>query len=447
MYQGDIMLVRRDKRHTLFLQGTGSLFFARLAEKLRRAEVKTSKIHLCFGDKIFWRGGNSVNYHGSRNDWPAFLSDYILENGVTDIVLFSDARPYHAAAGKIAKNLGVNVFVFENGYFRPSWITMEQGGVNGRSSFPVDPEDIRELCKQAATSTQDFAGGSPATPMRLYFGDTTYHAINFLFGFTFPQYKGFRPVSALAEAGGWIKKALARPGKMARSRKAVDRLLDSKSQIFFFPLQLEHDFQLKVDSPFDSIFEAAEMVIASFAGNAGDDAVLLVKNHPLDNNTIDREAQITELARRHGVGDRVIFAEIGHNPSILKRSTGMVTINSTLGTAALYHGVPMCVLGDAVYNVKGLIHDGNLDSFWQTPQPFDHEFSLVFRQALIYHCQIDGHYCETSGNAGVFEHCAAKILSTSHAAPRKKARVGAREPARRPNAKVLAELNEKTKSN
>jgi len=259
------MLVRRDSRHVLFLQGTGSLFFAHLSEKLRLVEVETSKIHLCFGDKFFWRGGNSVSFKGSCENWPEFLGNYILENNVTDIVLFSDSRPYHSAAVKIANSLGVNVFVFENGYFRPNWITMELGGVNGRSNFPAEPEKIREICRQAARSTQEFATGSPPTPMWLYFGDTSFHTINLLLRFIYPKYKGFRSVSAPAEALGWIKKALARPGKVARSANVLDRLLESKNSIFFFPLQLEHDFQLKVDSPFDTIRQAADLVMASFA--------------------------------------------------------------------------------------------------------------------------------------------------------------------------------------
>ena len=378
------MLVRRDKRHVLFLQGTGSLFFARLAARLEKVEVETSKIHLCFGDRVFWRGSNSVSYKGRRDDWPEFLSTYILENRVTDIILFSDSRPYHCAAVKVAKPMGVNVFVFENGYVRPDWITMEKDGVNGRSGFPTDPAKIRVLCEQAAGKTQEYSVGSPSTPMRLYFGDTTFHTLNFLFGFVFPQYKGFRTVSALSEARGWIKRAITRASKVARSTKALNQLLESTRTIFFFPLQLEHDFQLKVDSPFNSIEEAADKVIASFAENASANTVLLVKNHPLDNNTINREAQTLKLARKYGVADRVVFIETGHNPTILKRSVGMVTINSTLGTGAMFHGVPMCVLGDAIYNVEGLVHDGDLDSFWQAPCPFDYKFSQVFRDALIY---------------------------------------------------------------
>ena len=417
------MLARCDNRHVLFLQGTGSRFFACLADKLQGLDIETSKIHLCFGDWLFWRRKSKTNcttsYRGTRQNWSTFVQDYILERGVTDIVLFSDSRSYHSVAAKVAKSMGVNVFVFENGYVRPSWITMERDGVNGRSNFPRDRDEIRNLCIEAAKSTVTFPGGSPSDAMKLYFGDTTFHTLNFAFGLTFPNYKGFRDIHALQEARGWITKAIFRRGKVKRSKQALEKLFAGNAPMFFFPLQLEHDYQLKIDSPFDTLEQATNKVIASFAANAPADALLLVKNHPLDNNIIDREVETARLAGKHGIADRIIFIEAGSNPEILKRSRGMVTINSTMGTAALFHKVPMCVLGDAIYNIKGLVHDGGLDSFWQSSEPFDLEFSLIFREALIYFCQIQGHYSETDKDAGVFEHCAAKILTTNANSPHK----------------------------
>lgn len=433
------MLARGNKRHALFLQGTGSTFFAHLAEKLQDFGLKTSKIHLCIGDRVFWRGGNSVSYKGSFSDWQNFLSDYVLEFDVTDIILFSDSRPYHVVAVNVAKSLGVNVFVFENGYVRPNWITMEVDGVNGRSKFPSEPHQILKLCEQAARSTVEFAGGSPSKPLQLYFGDTTFHALNFAFKFVFPRYEGFRKIPALREAGGWIKKAFVRPWKVKRSQQALEKLFSGAGPVFFFPLQLEHDYQLKVDSPYETIEQASNEVIASFARHAPETARLLVKNHPLDNNTINREAQTLRLARKHAIQDRVVFVEVGHNPYILKRSAGMVTINSTMGTAALYHKVPMCVLGEAIYKVDGLVHQGGLDSFWQAPDELDNQFSLIFREALIYYCQVQGHFSESNIESGVFEHCVTKILGIGDALPCKS---NESSDAERPSV-LLGETHEK----
>ena len=411
------MLARSDKRHVLFLQGIGSLFFARLARKLRALDVKTSKIHLCFGDMVFWRGGNTSSYRGSLKDWPHHISAFLATEKITDIVLFSDSRPYHVVATRIAKAMGVNVFVFEHGYLRPTWITMEQGGVNGRSGFPSKLPEIYKLADKALQTHTEYAGNSKARSKWLYFGDTVYHMINFVTRFIFPRYKRFRNVKTLSEGRGWILRFFQRPGKKKRSKKAFDQLVASHSPFFFFPLQLEQDYQLTVDSPFETMGQAMEKVFASFAKHAPVDAKLLVKNHPLDNNVINREAQTRQLAEKYNIGNRVVFIETGHNPTILTMTDGMVTINSTMGTSALFHQTPMCVLGDAVYKIDKLVHQHGLDTFWNTPQRPDKEVSEAFQQALKGFCQIQGHFGERNLDAGVFEHCVARMLATDFHMP------------------------------
>jgi len=95
----------------------------------------------------------------------------------------------------------------------------------------------------------------------------------------------------------------------------------------------------------------------------------------------------------------------------------MVTINSTMGTSALFHKVPICVLGTAVYKVDGLAHKGALDSFWQAPLQPDNEFFQVFRRALIAHSQIRGHLTERNPQAWIFEHAVIKFFSADYQQP------------------------------
>ena len=45
--------------------------------------------------------------------------------------------------------------------------------------------------------------------------------------------------------------------------------------------------------------------------------------------------------------------EDGIPNELLRNAAGVVTINSTIGITALYHGVPVKVLGNAVFDVPG----------------------------------------------------------------------------------------------
>ena len=407
------MLAGSGNRHVLFLQGTGSLFFWRLAKSLSKLNVKTSKIRFCFSDKIFWPSPTQARFNAKFSTWEDYLSKYLISQKISDIVLFSDSRPYHQVAVKVAKTLGVNVFVYENGYLRPNWITMELNGVNGRSPFPKDIEAIKALADIYKNNDQTPAVLKPVSPFRQHIGDTMFHAVNFWTKFYHPHYENYRKTYALKELYGWTKRVFQHRPKVKRSKAAFARLKASKAEFFLFPLQLENDYQLLIDSKFSSVQHACDEIINSFAQHAKSNQILVIKNHPLDNNYTNWEKEVQKCAASHNISDRVVFLETAHNPSLLENAKGMVTINSTMGTSALHHSLPLCVLGQAVYKISGLVHDGGLDSFWQNPSPVDSELYETFKRALIGQTQIPGRFSTQDPHAPIYIKSVTKILSKS----------------------------------
>ena len=99
------------------------------------------RINLSGGDLYDWRMG-ATNYRGTMSAWPMFFDRFVRTNRVTDLVVYGDCRPVHQAAMRMAKLRGIRVFVFEEGYIRPDWMTLERDGVNGYSPFDRDPELI-----------------------------------------------------------------------------------------------------------------------------------------------------------------------------------------------------------------------------------------------------------------------------------------------------------------
>ena len=401
-------------RHFLFLQGSGGRFFAQLSKQLETATSTTSRINVCAGDYFMWRRrGNSTNYRGSYENWHDFLQSYITANGVTDIVLFSDSRPYHRVAKIVAKQLDVNLFVFENGYLRPDWITLELGGVNGNSSFPRTRAKIEQM---PAPPETDYDGMNKPTRLQSYWPDVKFHFANTLFAPMFPFYRRHRTALPLWEMIGHGVKWTSWSWKRYRSYKDLAALWRSRKPYYLFALQLEHDYQLIEHSPFESMRQATDRVLESFAAHAPDDSVLLVKNHPLDNNLVSRRSEIESLAGKHGVADRVVYIDMGPNPKILDHAKGMITVNSTLGTSALIHKVPVCAMGRAVYDVEGLTHQLGLDAFWQNATPPDSVFFAHFRRALIASCQIRGRFVTAQGRNLAARACAERMIATPYIA-------------------------------
>ena len=68
----------------------------------------------------------------------------------------------------------------------------------------------------------------------------------------------------------------------------------------------------------------------------------------------------------------------------------MVCVNSTSGTLALEVGLPVVVLGDAVYDVRGVTHQSGLDRFWVEPEAPDRELYMAFKRMLHAKCLVRG---------------------------------------------------------
>ena len=123
-----------ENRVFLFLQGPHGPFFHRLGQMLRLAGAEVWRVGFNSGDRAFWLHSKSyIPFRGTHDEWIEEFGRLVAGKGVTDIVLSGDIRPIHADAVKQAREMGLTVHVFEEGYIRPYWVTYERGGSNGNS--------------------------------------------------------------------------------------------------------------------------------------------------------------------------------------------------------------------------------------------------------------------------------------------------------------------------
>jgi capsular polysaccharide export protein len=106
---------------------------------------------------------------------------------------------------------------------------------------------------------------------------------------------------------------------------------------------------------------------------------------------------VTAAAAAHGVGDRVFFTDMGDLYAMLPTGAGAVTANSTAGLSAIERGVPTMVLGNAIYDMPGLTHQGGLHTFWTEPQAPEPALCDAFRRVVIRRTQISGAYAIKQG--------------------------------------------------
>jgi capsular polysaccharide export protein len=383
------------KRSFLFLQGPIARFFDRLGAALIARGHRVHRINLHFGDQLFWRLP-ATPYRGRFEDWRGFVARMLDDHQVTDLVLHGDRRPYHIVAAEEARARGIAVIATDLGYVRPDWITLEYDGMTTYSRFPRDPAAIRAL---AAKLPEPEMGPRFHTPFWLIAMLDVAYNLGLVFGRPFyPHYRYHSIVHPFAEYAGWIWSRLKKLFTARATAAAKCRLQTQSGSYFLVPLQISTDFQIRGHSPFRDVREAVHEIIASFAAS-GSARKLVFVVHPLDNGLIGWNRFVARLARRFGVAEQVQVLDGGTPTDLLRNAAGVITINSTIGVTALHHGVPVKVLGNAVFNIAGLTCQSSLAGFWHDPPPPDPELMAAFLRALIGTTQVKGGYYERASQA------------------------------------------------
>jgi len=323
------------------------------------------------------------------------------------VVLFGDCRDHHLPATRICREVGIPVHVFDEGYIRPDWVTLELGGVNGHSSLPRDPQWYRDMA--ATLPPVPPHKQVPASFRRRATEGLLYNVADVLSRWRYPHWNNHRPWHPVVEGVGWYRKLRGRKAREQRSAALLARLQRTDQPYYVFPLQLESDAQIRLHSPFAGMAPAIRLVVESFAAHAPPDTRLVVKEHPLDNGVRNWEQETADMAALFGVADRVDYLPWGDIVPITKRARGMVTVNSTSGTFGLASGVPVVVLGHAVYDVPDLTFQGGLDAFWQNPVPPDPATFAAYRRVLIERCLIPGGFFSDEALDKVVRHAVARL--------------------------------------
>lgn len=381
------------KRNYLFLQGVCSPFFGRLAERLMADGHCVSKVNFNVGDLAYWNAGNAISFRGQLRDLRDFLDALYRRHGISDQVLFGDRRPVHRPAVEHAETFGIRTHVFEEGYFRPHWVTLEREGVNGHSLLPRDPEWFWAVGGDLGADEVVEPFASPFSVRAMH--DVAYHAAGAANPLLFPRYRTHSPVSAPIEYLGYIRRFSMLRFWNQRDARLIADLVANKVRYYMLPLQLNSDAQIRDHSRFESMSEVIGVVIESFARHAQGGTRLVIKNHPLDMGLTGYERVISRLAKEYDVVGRVDYIESGDLDLLVRHALGLVTVNSTVGSVSLGLNCPTATLSDPIYNLPGLTFQGVLDDFWLQGEPPNRELFRRFRNAVIHCTQANGgFYCE-----------------------------------------------------
>jgi len=426
-------MVTGQNRCFLFLQGPHGPFFARLAKMLRAAGSDVWRVGFNAGDAAFWRDKSRfIPFQQPIDDWAATFAEIVDEKRITDIVLYGDTRRVHAEAIEKARELGVMVHVFEEGYLRPYWVTYERDGSNGNSRL-MDL-NIPGMQETLANAELDI----PEAPA--HWGDMRHHVFygalyHWHVMFRNRAYKTFEPHRSMTVAQEfrlYIRRLLLMPAIWADRVIATFKIKHGGFPYHLALLQLEHDSSFQSHSPFATMTDFLEAAIAGFARGAPKHHHFVFKAHPLEDGRVNLRREIKRLAREHDVEDRVHYVRGGKLAQLLDHARGAVTVNSTAAQQVLWRGLPLKVFGDAVYAKPEFVSTQPLPEFFARPARPDSRAYRDYRHFLLETSQIAGGYYSATGRRQLLRQVVDMMLApedpyealrTGTAAPRQQLRV------------------------
>lgn len=358
-------LPRKKNPRVVLLQGPVGPFFKHLQRFLERNGFDAWRVSFSAADSLFSDRGKRLAFYGGRREWEIWFRGFLSTADVDYVVLFGAEREIHTIARREADALGVPVIALEEGYLRPGFVTIERGANNWQSPIArqLPPKDFTEA--DAGPDSKAFSGGFRAMCLHGF----TYYAVRSLFTGIRRRKLFHRPIRPLSEIGSWTRNAYRRFAHSLSNFSTVERLLEHHDKRYVLvPLQVAADTQLGRAALGWSNARLIMEVLHSFATAAPKSHRLVFKIHPLERgHSNDRELAF-QVARMLGVEDRVDVIDTGSLGLLTRHCAGMITINSTSGLSAIFHGVPLLVVGEAFYANDALATCArgtpDFDSFW-----------------------------------------------------------------------------------
>ncbi|WP_298846265.1 capsular biosynthesis protein [uncultured Ruegeria sp.] len=398
----------------LFLQGPHGPFFSALGRMLRATGAQVWRVGFNAGDQAFWFDkARYIPFLDQPDDWPEMLKRLIADKGVTDIVLYGDTRPIHARAVEIAKSIGVTIHVFEEGYLRPWWVTYERDGSNGNSRLmSLDVDQMRQALEQSDCKTPPPPSHWGDMRQHIFYGALYHWFVMFLN----KRYRNFRPHRELPvsqEFRLYFRRLMLMPVHRLQRSVATTRVRWGGFPYHLVLLQLGHDSSVQAHSDYTGMCDFLEHVISGFARGAPAHHRLVVKEHPLENHREPLHQRAIEIAKKHGVQNRVHYVPGGKLARVLDEANSAVTVNSTAGQQVLWRGIPLRIFGRSVYDKADFVSQQPIAAFFADPNAPDTESYRCYRRFLLETSQLPGGFYSRRGRRQLLRRAVDMMLNNS----------------------------------
>lgn len=257
------------------------------------------------------------------------------DNQFTGVLLWSSWPVFSQIASHLAKHQNTRIWYMENG-FLPNTIQLDSQGINYASSLSSKNADFFLSRGTSTKTTNELRTFIPWHPQWFYFFKMLGKYINKFGYFWFIKrifWKNFLP----DQYGKYLRKNLP-PATIQLPKKFI-----------FIPLQVEDDTQIIFYSSLiknmTEFIEICYQAIRQISPDIG----IVVKEHPQDFGRHSYKYLQTKYLD-------IIWLKKYPIEKLISQSTAVITINSSVGVEALKEHKHVVTLGQALYNIPGLVH-------------------------------------------------------------------------------------------
>lgn len=342
-----------------------------------------------------------------------FIDRFIEEHDIDIICMFNGYHWIDQVSTYIARQRNLKTVYFEQGYFRPYTLTCDPNGINNAATIPRQQEFYRSInvdpikYKQHLTAPEDEA-------LLNVKGENLTQVAFVKFISMLGSILGINP--KLYAHITWQEAIKYFAYKQAFKFKKKDDL-SLPEEYLFVPFQVSRDTQIFYNSSIKSMESLVDLIhkhVQEVNRRQNRNISLVFKEHPEDmprNN-------YKQLKKRYENDPNVQFVQKRDVSELIEKSLAVITINSTVGIEALTQHKRVITLGDAFYNIQGVVnHCANLDQLDQTieetlSQPVDETLISQFLYYLRFQYQVEGNLI--SPNKATAKKVAAHLESSTY---------------------------------
>lgn len=370
----------RDKKRVLLLQGPVGPFFKKLQKHLAAHDLDVWRVAFHAGDLCYSNIKKRINFSAGSDDWQLWLNEMLSSGQFDTIIYYGSERPAHKVARELAELYGVDAISLEEGYIRPGLITIERSRNNANSPFSgLLPEGDYKFIPQK----QEKINVSKSMSLITLHG-AIYFTLRGWFATQAQKELFHRSTPILAEAFMWCRNLGRKLVGSKRNYIIIKNLLRNWNKRYYIvPLQVAADTNMKEAALGWNSVGLVASAIKSFAFEAPKNTRLVFKIHPMERGHNAITPIILSTAETYGIAERVDVIDNGSMGLLARNSAGMITINSSSGLSAIFHGAPLLILGKALFANSELATCANgnpdFDKFWTS----NHVASKALRKTYI----------------------------------------------------------------